>query len=100
MPRTVGQHDCIIRSPACVRFKNADPAPGFPADALASLMVDQVDGRGTAALDWAALTGSGPVTPQRQPTLLVAVVVLEPLAGWATVGVLLGQVDEVLLAEA
>jgi hypothetical protein len=53
-----------------------------------------------AALERASVTGIGPVAAQLQPTLHVAVVVLEPLARRAAIGVLLGQVDEVLLAEA
>src|SRR4030095_192701 len=55
---------------------------------------------GAAALEWAAMASHGPVAPQRQPTLDIAVVVLELLAGRTAVGVFLGQVDEVLLAKA
>src|SRR3954454_25209706 len=59
-----------------------------------------VQARGAAARERSGMADRGPIAAQSQSTLDIAVVVSELLARRTAVGVLLGQVDEVLLAEA
>src|SRR4051794_28031714 len=52
------------------------------------------------AFERAALARGCPVAPQHLAGLLVRVAIWQPLASWAAIGILLGQIHEVLLAEA
>src|SRR5262245_33106929 len=45
-------------------------------------------------------TRGRPVAPQNLAVLLVRIAIGQPLASWTAIGILLGQIDEVLLAEA
>src|SRR5512141_2678252 len=47
--------------------------------------------------DGAALADIGPIVAQLQPVFDIGVMVPEPFSGWATIDVLLRQIDEVLL---
>src|SRR4030095_8299529 len=51
-------------------------------------------------LERTILTGVGPVTPQHLAVLLARKALWQLLSGWTAIGVLLWQIDKVLLAEA
>ncbi len=82
-----------------LRMRVEPPLDGFEEGFVFPAGDPALLARGAAILDRAGLAGIGPGAAQGQPLFLVCEVVDQALTGRAPIDILIGQVDEVLLAK-